>query len=98
MGPLAERFVADEEIEQPVAVEVRPARGLARMHGPQKTRLLRHILERAVTSVPQQGVDLPLDQPTAAQDENIEIAVVIVVGLHEVAAAPETLESGRPSE
>src|SRR5688572_3556645 len=79
-------FVADEQIEKAIVVDIGPGRGLrAGQHLRQSARD-RHVGKGAVAVVAQQRLALR-HLPPAAQHQNVEMAVVVVVGLQDVQAA-----------
>jgi hypothetical protein len=87
-------LVADEQVEPAVVVEVRPRRRLGGVLV-EEPRGLRDVLEAALSEVAQQrvGVASGLAEPPAAHDVQIQVAVVVVVGVVEVQAAGQ---SGQP--
>ena len=90
------RLVADEEVEPAVAVVIGPRAGLGRVLGIE-SGFARDVGEDAAI-VAQQRVGEGLDEPAAAEDEDVRVAVVVVVGVDEVEPAQEALEPrlGRP--
>jgi hypothetical protein len=86
-------LVADEQIEQAIAVDVGPGRGLRA--GGWLCQSARHgnVGERAIAVVPQQRLAL-WHLPSSAQQQNVLAAVVVVVGLHHIQPAQLTIEPG----
>jgi hypothetical protein len=80
------QLVADEQIEPAVVVEIEPRHRMRRIDRAGEACLARHIGESAIAVVAQQRV-AHRDLPAAAMDEEIEMAVVVVVGLRGVEAA-----------
>lgn len=79
------RLVPNKEVEPPITVEVRPRRRLRRVQGHQP-RCLRHIVEGAIAVVAQQRhrVAPLLAPPSAAQNQNVRMSVIVVVRLYEI--------------
>ncbi len=90
------RFVSHEQVDPPVVVVVGPGAGLRRMER-QEPGLLGDIVERPVAAVAQERVGEPalLAEPRAAQDEHVEVAVVVVVRMHRVEPADDAGKAGR---
>ena len=61
-----------------------------------ESRVECHVGERASTVVPQQRVRVPAfrTQPRAAQDQQVHVAVVVVVGLDHVQTAVQSEQTG----
>ena len=87
-------FVADEEVEPAVVVVIGPDRGMGATDGAAEARLGGDVGERPVAVVAQQGV-AHRELPAAAHHEEVEPAVVVVVGLHDVDAADVAAQAGR---
>ena len=87
---------ADVEVDVAVVVVVGPGAGLRREEQLVDAGREGDVEEPAAALVAQQRAGLPAArrQPGAAQDEDVEIAVVVVVGLHHVEAADEPVEPG----
>ena len=84
VGTLA-GLIADEQIQPAVVVVVGKGRCMGRVQREQ-SGTPRHIRKSAVAVVAQQGVGHTalFPHPSPAQNEQIDIAVVVVVGLFEV--------------
>ena len=79
-------LVADKQVHEPVVVDIGPHRRLRAGGRPGQAARLCDVGERAVAVVAQQRLALG-DHPRAAQGEDVEAAVVVVVGLHDVQPA-----------
>ena len=88
------QLVADVEVDPAVVVVVGPRRRVRREHAVGEAGGLGHVGEYAVTVVAQQRV-AHRNLPAAAVDEQVEIAVVVVVGVAGVQAAELGSEPGR---
>ena len=88
------RFIADIQIEVAVVVVVAPGCRLTRVVHLAEPRIERHIGEGPVTVVPQQGVGMPAEiaKPRTSQDEEVHVAIVVVIGLDDVQASVQTEE------
>ncbi|HEV8703212.1 MAG TPA: hypothetical protein VGV60_18225, partial [Candidatus Polarisedimenticolia bacterium] len=73
-------FVADEQVQPAIAVEVEPDSGLRRMKR-KHARGFRDVFERAVAIVSQKGIRVPalFLHPRATQDKHVHMAVVVIV-------------------
>ena len=87
------RLVRDEQVDQPVVVEVAPAGARGRMEAEQARRL-GHVLEGPVSTVPERRVRvLPrLPQPGTAHHVDVAPAVVVEVRVRHVEAAELSLQ------
>jgi len=88
-------FVADEEVEMAVVVVVEPS-GRLRGIEAEEAGFLGDVGEGAVAVVAEErvGIAAHVGEPGAAEDEDIDEAVVVVVGLDQVEPAGEAEEAG----
>ena len=88
-------LVADVEVDVAVVVVVGPAGGLGRVVNLGETRLERHVGEAGSAVVSQQrvGVAARSAEPPATQNEHVEVAVVVVVGVLHVEPAEESAQT-----
>ena len=86
--------VGDVEVLQAIVVVVAPGCRLTRVVHLAEPRIERHIGEGPVTVVPQQGVGMPAEiaKPRTSQDEEVHVAIVVVIGLDDVQASVQTEE------
>ena len=89
-------FVADVEVEVAIEIVVAPGGGLGWVVVLPQAGGKGRIEEGASTRIPQQriGVLAVFAEPSPAQDEQVEAAVVVVVGLHQVESPQQPVEVG----
>ena len=79
-------FIADEEIEVPVVVDVRPGACLCTGRGYGQAGFPGDVGEGSIAVVAQQRLSLA-GLPASAQHQNIHAAIVVIIGLHHIEAA-----------
>ena len=90
-------FVADVEVEIAIEVVVAPGGGLGWVVVFPQAGCKGRVEEGAITRIPQQGIGVltVFAEPSPAQDEQVEVAVVVVVGLDQVEPPQQPVEVGR---
>ena len=93
-GTAGDRFVADEQVDPAVVVEIRPGGRLGGMKREHTSRI-GDVFKGAVAVVAQQGVGMLTfgSEPGPAQDEDIGKTIVVEVGMTAVQTAEK---SGQP--
>ena len=96
--PAGERFIANEEIEPAVSIEIEPRAGLGGMEGEQAGRL-GDVFKSAVAIIFEEriGKEALLTHPGAPEDEQIGEPVVVVIGGDGIEPAGEAHQAGLPS-
>src|SRR5688500_4201500 len=91
----ASRFVSDVDIKPAIAIEVEPRRGLRGMRR-KHARGLGDVFESPVAIIAQKRFWKPaiLAHPRAAKNEDIDMAVVIVICRDQIEAARQTGQPG----
>ena len=89
-------FVADEQVDPAVVVEVQPGGGLGGVKT-QQTGFLGYVVEGAVSVVAEEGIGVValFLKPGAPKHQHVEVSIVVVVRLHQVQAAEFSGEARR---
>src|SRR5262245_22808583 len=90
-----DRFMSDEQVEPAVAIEIQPGgalRGVKR----KQTGGLGDIFERSIAAIPQERFGMPplFPHPGSAQDEDVQVPVIVVVRRDKVQASDEACQTG----